>query len=55
MHIKYSKEDKKACQRETKCYSTSLRGLVKLKDLSELLLKKRKQHVIKREGKKEKE
>lgn len=42
MHIKYSKEDKKACQRERKCYTTSLRVLVKLKDLSEFLLKKRK-------------
>lgn len=35
MNIKYRKEDKKACQREMKCYDTSLRVLVKLKDLSD--------------------
>jgi len=54
MHIKYSKEDKKACQREIKCYTTSLRVLVTLNDLSEFLLKKRKQHVIKRRKKERK-
>lgn len=67
MNIKYSKEDKKACQREMKCYDTSLRVLVKLKDLSDRIsaeekerelslknIKEKKNRERKEEGKNEK-
>lgn len=46
MNIKYSKEDKKACQREMKCYDTSLRVLVKLKDLSDRISAEEKEREL---------
>lgn len=46
MNIKYRKEDKKACQREMKCYDTSLRVLVKLKDLSDRISAEEKEREL---------
>lgn len=46
MNIKYSKEDKKACQREMKCYDTSLQVLVKLKDLSDRISAEEKEREL---------
>lgn len=54
MNIKYRKEDKKACQREMKCYDTSLRVLVKLKDLSDRISAEEKERVIIKEHKEKK-
>lgn len=54
MNIKYSKEDKKACQREMKCYDTSLRVLVKLKDLSDRISAEEKERELSLKNIKEK-
>lgn len=54
MNIKYSKEDKKAYQREMKCYDTSLQVLVKLKDLSDRISAEEKEIELSLKKKKKK-